>query len=66
MKITLSKSQWESIGQKTGWIKEAHKYIIVRENIEDGSVIKDTIDADDMSVASIKLNATNPKSKIGM
>jgi hypothetical protein len=23
MKITLSKSQWEYIGDKTGWIKEA-------------------------------------------
>lgn len=23
MKITLSKSQWEFIGQKTGWIKKA-------------------------------------------
>jgi len=25
MKITLSKSQWELIGQKTGWIKKAKK-----------------------------------------
>lgn len=23
MKITLSRAQWESIGKKTGWIKEA-------------------------------------------
>lgn len=25
MKITLSKAQWEMIGEKTGWLKEAKK-----------------------------------------
>jgi hypothetical protein len=25
MKITLSKSQWEQIGTKTGWIKQTAK-----------------------------------------
>lgn len=40
MKITLSKKQWEFIGQKTGWIKTAQKYLVIddefnRENYPD-------------------------------
>ena len=34
MKITLSKSQWEEIGKKTGWMKEAQ--VIPSDGIADG------------------------------
>jgi len=29
MKITLSKSQWHEIGQKSGWLKTAGKFLVV-------------------------------------
>jgi hypothetical protein len=32
MKITLSKSQWEFIGRKTGWIKSPNKHIKISQN----------------------------------
>lgn len=50
MKITLSKTQWQLIGKKTGWIKIAKKLIDVQQDYEnecaiytyeDGSVKKE-------------------------
>jgi hypothetical protein len=34
MKIKLSKSQWEGIGKKAGWVKIARKLIKIDNDIE--------------------------------
>ena len=45
MKITLSKQQWEFIGQKTGWLKKtALTQTIEVVDVDDKAIPKSTID----------------------
>lgn len=61
MKIKLSKSQWEEVGLKTGWIKQAqfvpfppaiYKYYINLD--ERGSFFADVRNSNDKTVFTIK------------
>lgn len=53
MKIKLSKSQWELIGQRTGWIKKAQGDPLINKNENDkikilNFEVSDPIDAEDV------------------
>jgi hypothetical protein len=57
MKIKISKSQWEQVGKKSGWIKEA----IVNSLSENSSINKDELAKKiDISTALIKSILLDP------
>lgn len=64
MKIILSKSQWENIGKKTGWIKTALDQ--VKLQIDDPSIplkIKQSIEIIKTFAAIDEIRATNNYNK---
>jgi len=62
MKIKLSKSQWEKIGQKTGWIKTSQNLDVVKkletfDERETTRAIRDAIIAEEQAIKQYEVIA---------